>query len=422
MTSEDVIHDFFVPAFRMKKDVLPGRYTTEWFTATRPGRYHLFCAQYCGTKHSAMIGWVDVMEPAAFQTWLSGGSSSESLASAGAKLFQQHACNTCHRPDSLARGPNLEGLFGSPVRLSDGRTVVADETYIRESIVTPGGQDRRGIPADHAHVPGADRRRRDPAADRLHQDPVQAQRGRGDDDALSQQPGQSPAPPDPKGDTLMSAVASPEPEPIEPRDNYLNAGYGIRSWLLTRDHKRIALLYLASITFFFFLGGVFALLIRLELLTPAGDLVQSETYNKLFTMHGVVMIFFFLIPSIPAVLGNFLIPMMIGARDLAFPRLNLLSLVRLHGRRVLHAVGRGARRRRHRVDVLHTVLDGVLQHARHHDGRGNLHHRFLVDPDGVELHRDHPHHAGAGHDLVPPAALRVVALRDEPDHGPGNAR
>jgi cytochrome c oxidase subunit I len=122
----------------------------------------------------------------------------------------------------------------------------------------------------------------------------------------------------------MSAAVL-EPEPIEPRDNYLNAGYGIRSWLLTRDHKRIALLYLASITFFFFLGGLFALLIRLELLTPAGDLVQSETYNKLFTMHGVVMIFFFLIPSIPSVLGNFFIPMMIGARDLAFPRLNLLS-------------------------------------------------------------------------------------------------
>ncbi len=123
----------------------------------------------------------------------------------------------------------------------------------------------------------------------------------------------------------MSAAEYIEPAPAEPRENYLNAGYGVRSWLLTKDHKRIALLYLASITFFFFLGGLFALLIRLELLTPAGDLVQSETYNKLFTMHGVVMSFFFLIPSIPAVLGNFFIPMMIGAKDLAFPRLNLLS-------------------------------------------------------------------------------------------------
>jgi cytochrome c oxidase subunit 1 len=125
----------------------------------------------------------------------------------------------------------------------------------------------------------------------------------------------------------MSAVTRP-PEieaPAEPRVNYLNATYGLKSWLLTRDHKRIALLYLASVTVFFFLGGLFAVLIRLELMTPAGDLVQSETYNKLFTMHGIIMIFFFLIPSIPAVLGNFLIPMMIGAKDLAFPRLNLLS-------------------------------------------------------------------------------------------------
>ncbi|HKU22979.1 MAG TPA: cytochrome c oxidase subunit I [Terriglobales bacterium] len=109
------------------------------------------------------------------------------------------------------------------------------------------------------------------------------------------------------------------------REHYLNADYGFRSWLLTTDHKRIALLYLLSITFFFFIGGFFALLIRLELLTPQGDLVQADTYNKLFSMHGQVMVFFFLIPAVPAVLGNFLVPMMIGAKDLAFPRINLLS-------------------------------------------------------------------------------------------------
>ena len=109
------------------------------------------------------------------------------------------------------------------------------------------------------------------------------------------------------------------------REHYLNTDYGIRSWLLATDHKRIALLYLVTITLFFFIGGFFALLIRLELLTPAGDLVLADTYNKLFTMHGQTMIFFFLIPSIPAVLGNFLVPMMVGARDLAFPRINLLS-------------------------------------------------------------------------------------------------
>jgi cytochrome c oxidase subunit 1 len=109
------------------------------------------------------------------------------------------------------------------------------------------------------------------------------------------------------------------------RPNYLNSTHGIRSWLLTTDHKRIALLYLISVTFFFFIGGLFALLIRLELLTPAGDLVMADTYNKLFTMHGQIMVFFFLIPSIPAILGNFLVPMMVGAKDLAFPKINLLS-------------------------------------------------------------------------------------------------
>src|SRR6187401_2728656 len=110
-----------------------------------------------------------------------------------------------------------------------------------------------------------------------------------------------------------------------PPHHYLNDGFGVRSWLLTRDHKRIGLLYLATITLFFFIGGAMAVLIRLELATPAGDMVTDETYNKLFTMHGVMMVFFFLIPAIPSVLGNFLVPLMIGAKDLAFPKLNLAS-------------------------------------------------------------------------------------------------
>src|SRR5215813_11624137 len=112
---------------------------------------------------------------------------------------------------------------------------------------------------------------------------------------------------------------------LERREHYLNINYGVRSWLLTTDHKRIGILYLVVMTFMFFVGGALATLIRLELLTPQGDLMQSETYNKMFTMHGVVMVFFFLIPSVPATLGNFLIPIMVGARDVAFPRLNLLS-------------------------------------------------------------------------------------------------
>jgi cytochrome c oxidase subunit 1 len=119
----------------------------------------------------------------------------------------------------------------------------------------------------------------------------------------------------------METFQLPQPSRI----NYLNAEYGLKSWLLTRDHKRIALLYLGSISFFFIIGGIYAMLIRLELLTPQGDLLQSTTYNKVFTQHGIVMVFFFLIPSIPATLGNFLVPVMIGAKDLAFPRINLLS-------------------------------------------------------------------------------------------------
>jgi cytochrome c oxidase subunit 1 len=123
----------------------------------------------------------------------------------------------------------------------------------------------------------------------------------------------------------MTTLDTTIPAAAEERENYLNTSYSVLSWLWTRDHKRIAILYLVGISLFFILGGVFATLIRIELLTPEGDLVQSDTYNKLFTMHGVVMVFFFLIPAIPAVLGNFLIPLMVGAKDLAFPRINLLS-------------------------------------------------------------------------------------------------
>src|ERR1700736_5618910 len=112
---------------------------------------------------------------------------------------------------------------------------------------------------------------------------------------------------------------------LHERQNYLNASYGLKSWLLTKDHKRIAVLYFITISIFFAIGGTFASLIRTELLTPQADLVSSETYNKLFTMHGVIMVFFFLIPSVPATMGNFFLPIMIGARDLAFPRINLLS-------------------------------------------------------------------------------------------------
>jgi cytochrome c oxidase subunit 2 len=140
ITSEDAIHSFFVPAFRIKKDAVPGRYNVAWFRATRTGTYHLFCAEYCGTEHSKMIGRVVVMEPEAYQTWLAGGPPPESPVVAGEKLFTELNCVTCHRPDSAGRGPVLQGIFGRPVRLASGDTVVADEAYVRESVVYPAAK------------------------------------------------------------------------------------------------------------------------------------------------------------------------------------------------------------------------------------------------------------------------------------------
>jgi cytochrome c oxidase subunit 2 len=135
-----VIHDVFVPAFRVKADVIPGRYTQVWFQPTKPGRYHLFCAEYCGTRHSGMIGEVVVMETNDFQAWLSSGGAEGSMASVGGKLFADLACNTCHRPESQGRGPLLENLFGRTVALEGGGRVLADEAYIRESIVNPAAK------------------------------------------------------------------------------------------------------------------------------------------------------------------------------------------------------------------------------------------------------------------------------------------
>ena len=145
MASEDVIHDLFVPAFRVKADVVPGRYTSIWFEPTTPGTYHLFCAEYCGTRHSGMTGEVVVMAPTEYQAWLSGGSGEGSLASAGEKLFQDLACNTCHRPDAQGRGPVLQGLFGKSQALLSGDTVVVDEAYLRESILNPSARITAGF-------------------------------------------------------------------------------------------------------------------------------------------------------------------------------------------------------------------------------------------------------------------------------------
>jgi cytochrome c oxidase subunit 2 len=144
MASEDVIHSLWFPAFRVKMDVLPSRYRTMWFQATKTGTFHIFCAEYCGTNHSAMIGWVIVMEPTEYQRWLAGGAEG-SMASQGEGLFQKYACNTCHTGTASGRGPTLVGLFGKQVTLNDGRIVIADENYIRESILSPQAKIVQGF-------------------------------------------------------------------------------------------------------------------------------------------------------------------------------------------------------------------------------------------------------------------------------------
>jgi cytochrome c oxidase subunit 2 len=139
LTSEDVIHSFYVPAFRIHMDVLPGRYTSVWFQPTRPGKYHLFCSQYCGTNHAGMRGSVEVMEPEAYRRWLSGHAEG-SLALEGRKVFLKYRCISCHSADENARAPVLEDLYGKVVHLRNGRTVVADDDYVRESILDPGAK------------------------------------------------------------------------------------------------------------------------------------------------------------------------------------------------------------------------------------------------------------------------------------------
>ena len=191
----------------------------------------------------------------------------------------------------------------------------------------------------------------------------------------------------------MSATAI---ETSEFATSYLTDGFTLRSWLLTTDHKRIALLYLGSITFFFFIGGVAAALIRYNLIVPEGMIASAETYNRIFTMHGVVMVWFFLIPAVPVTLGNFVVPLMLGARDLAFPKLNLISwyLFIIAGAVVVYSLVR--RRRRYRLDLLYSaLLPSYSQGPRGGDGRRHLHRRIFFDCDRPELHRHDPSPARA---------------------------
>lgn len=145
VTSEDVLHDLYFPAFRTKIDAIPGRYQPMWFTATKPGRYHIFCAEYCGTKHSGMIGTVIVMEPQQYEDWLAGGANEGTMAERGGRLFSDLACTTCHLDSGQGRGPSLRDIVGKPVELTDGSTALVDEGYLRESILNSQAKVVKGF-------------------------------------------------------------------------------------------------------------------------------------------------------------------------------------------------------------------------------------------------------------------------------------
>jgi cytochrome c oxidase subunit 2 len=144
MASQDVIHSFFIPALRIKQDVVPGRYETMWFRADKVGRYHLFCAEYCGTDHAHMGGWITIMNPREYADWLQAQGGQQTLAAQGEQLFRRYGCSGCHEPGGTVRAPDLQGVFGGPVPLSDGSVVIADERYVRDSILDPKGQVAAG--------------------------------------------------------------------------------------------------------------------------------------------------------------------------------------------------------------------------------------------------------------------------------------
>ena len=225
--------------------------------------------------------------------------------------------------------------------------------------------------------------------------------------------------------TTIDAGLLPVPGARDPADasrpaNYLDATTTVRSWVLTTDHKRIGVLYFVSTTLALGLGGAFALVMRTEHLTPTRTIIDAETYNRMFTMHGIVMVWLFMIPSIPAAFGNFMLPIMIGAKDVAFPRLNLASYyIYLAGSFwVLLALWIGGVR--HRLDLLRALQRALAQRGRAHRAR-HLHPRVVDHPDGHQLHRHHPHDARPRPRLVAAAALRLGHLRHERHPGPRHA-
>ena len=335
----------------------------------------------------------------------------------GRKTFLRYRCISCHSADSNARAPVLEELYGKTVHLRDGRTVIADEDYLRESIVRPGAKIVMGweniMPTFQGQVSQEEINELVAFIKSLKK----GQTPRRVDESCRRRPGNPPrartSTPAKENEKAMSTTIQEPvtaPPPPEVRETYLNVAHGVASWLLTKDHKRIAILYLVTVTVMFFLGGVAISIVRLNLMTPEGGLVSADTYNRLFTMHGVIMVFFFLVPVVPTVLGNFCLPLMIGAKDLAFPRINLASwylFVIGAGWTLFAMLGNGAG---HRLDVLHALhLAIVALQRRARPGR-HRHRRVLVDLHRAEFHRHDPSPARPRHVLVAAADFRLDHL------------
>ena len=411
VTSEDVVHSLYFPSFRTKIDAIPGRYMELWFEATKVGTYHIFCAEYCGTNHSRMIGSVTVMEPVAFQSWLAGGGEG-SLAERGSALFQQLACNSCHLDSGQGRGPSLKDIFGKPVELADGSKVDGRRSLSARIDPQLTGEDRQRVPAADAHLPGAHQRGGPRRPDRTPPIDVAKRRcgtcdrcgtvaGCGGCDRCDASTGRGAT----AGEPAVAGESSIMQDILKrPALHYLNNGHGLKSWLLTKDHKRIAIMYLISISVFFFIGGLMASGVRLELATPAGRLrpgrhLQQDVHAARRD-HGVPL------PD-PVDSGH--------ARELpdsaddwrqgsGVPAHQSAESLYLLVRRHLHPLRDAHGRCGYGLDVLHAVQRGGLEHQRHSDGAGCVHRRLLVDPDRPELHRHDPSHAGAGHDVVQAAA------------------
>ena len=389
--SQDVIHSFFIPAFRVKQDAVPGMSTSVWFEATKPGEYNLFCAEFCGTEHSKMRGLIVAMKPADYSAWLDSQPEGDDLVAQGGNLFRALGCSGCHEGNGTVRAPDLHGVFGRP-----GRARRRHDGHRRHAIhprFHPDAEeaDRGRLRAGHAELRRSRRRGRADAARRLYPLAFAGRSAFMTDAALS-------------------------------RGDYLSARRLVNRRVARDDRPQARRLALS-------LHPSRLLLPR----RPDGDADPTRArdacrrprlrrdlqphLHAAWHRHGVV-----LSGAVdPGDARQFPAPADDRRARPRLPAAQSRKLVRVRARQPVHALRRPDGRRRYRLDVLHAAVEHVRQRLGKHGGGRSLHRRLLVDHDRHQLHRDGPQAARAGSDLVPPADLRVDALRDEPDHGAGDA-